>query len=1441
MERRPKELQLQLCGVPSIFDYSNGIDSLVALASDAISINSLDHAGSPRQIFYFDVGLQPRQVFVQQIGHHPVVATINASSFTLFDTSSTSTTLSAIKRFQEDSTYAFDWSPIHPFQFVTASSNGLMYIWDRRTSLNKAAGALYLGPSSVQRISWSPFNDYEVAALMNDKYLLKWDMRMTTDSVDDSPKPKYDVLNCRETVIDFAWRSDTSFWALSSDHICSISSAALKAQYSISVDKDSNVTQSFIWNRARQICAVLLTKKNYPECVVKFFSYGEDGFSPKETITVPSSVKKCFWRRDSEVFVFVFANGKIQLFDLAAKPIVSYNNDAAYSPEDNFTAAILERQRPKNGQTVKHPFHDLKASLAFPDLHSNFWLDPSPREHPSSTVKNVVGPKTFQNMLADELRILELAVKSKILDGMSLVGADAFNRVLIFDYNATATTPGGTGASRAFNFSYNVSTEQNTNIFSLTITFAKKLSHFWNMTFTIDNKSHYKVDAEALYAEFIDEVKKETQTMIASRTRTNSSGAASSSSTTNNSSTNNTSSPSTNMGLPPKPSGLGGSHGGTLVRSRSIDFSSHILFVIARIFREKVHAALDKTVIAERRVSNSLSQSLDKARADLLNVDHEGVTEECLTNKIFRTPFPTLSGGIFNRMGGISLFGNATLDVVLNISGDKPKDEGSQESEVVHSDFVNEIPASVYMSSTTSNDKPVGVKKPRHVSYASLIALRDAQERLKESEEAANQQQQLQQQQQSVSSNLGCSGGSVQQHTEVALPRLRSRPSMETIEESTGEYKEGTHGSIGDAEISERSPVVYRSRSNTGGSANGINARLGRSSSFNTANIAESTLGDTSLALERRVGSQRDLDHMQDTMDDTDLMDDHIDDEERHSTLTDCDISIEGDAQTTNSLTSAVSRDNFPGFPLDDELDKVERHHRSVSIAHQQAVVDSILDRALVPPATQPTPPAPIQAQVKTNRVRNSPSTFPRRLRLATLYNLGDSVQQCDVDVGKSNNNTMVAACRANAQLVSSYYPNDRALLQFWSLFAVALEVLQVADTEFDIIRWNDSALGRNLLLRLMHYLKQRRDLQTWAVVLCVIGGSARLCQLLYGSDNDVGGTVVATKQKTTESRLDPRNLDVALLYYAQLLQAWNLPLHALSVKQVFLSNKETPLQPQQTVAATLPAASSNATGIYQLAVSLGCQTSRHTLLTQAICLMCDEMEARLVASQAMSKGRVPVSRSSENLASRGTGNPTVNLSAKKARGRARQQRITSAAQINNTNSSNTAAGNRSTSSLLKSTSGSSLQSLAEQRVSTAVGIESLRQTMVLPPRCTVPGMQCCVCISVVGEEALLTVCLRCGHGGHDNHLADWFAEEGECPTGCGCFCRYVVHPSFTTQQQKQEENTFLRSRHDSDLGLLLEPTIRNGAERLTTGYYDRSLYYPANTSGSSNMAWSEE
>ena len=50
-------------------------------------------------------------------------------------------------------------------------------------------------------------------------------------------------------------------------------------------------------------------------------------------------------------------------------------------------------------------------------------------------------------------------------------------------------------------------------------------------------------------------------------------------------------------------------------------------------------------------------------------------------------------------------------------------------------------------------------------------------------------------------------------------------------------------------------------------------------------------------------------------------------------------------------------------------------------------------------------------------------------------------------------------------------------------------------------------------------------------------------------------------------------------------------------------------------------------------------------------------------------------------------------------------------------------------------------------------------------------AFRCSICDNAV--RGLFTVCDICNHGGHVEHMKSWFANQTECPTGCGCTCTF--------------------------------------------------------------------
>lgn len=52
---------------------------------------------------------------------------------------------------------------------------------------------------------------------------------------------------------------------------------------------------------------------------------------------------------------------------------------------------------------------------------------------------------------------------------------------------------------------------------------------------------------------------------------------------------------------------------------------------------------------------------------------------------------------------------------------------------------------------------------------------------------------------------------------------------------------------------------------------------------------------------------------------------------------------------------------------------------------------------------------------------------------------------------------------------------------------------------------------------------------------------------------------------------------------------------------------------------------------------------------------------------------------------------------------------------------------------------------------------------------CKKHSLVCSMCRIPVKGAA--NFCIDCGHGGHTEHMEEWFQTQLECPTGCGCQC----------------------------------------------------------------------
>lgn len=162
-----------------------------------------------------------------------------------------------------------------------------------------------------------------------------------------------------------------------------------------------------------------------------------------------------------------------------------------------------------------------------------------------------------------------------------------------------------------------------------------------------------------------------------------------------------------------------------------------------------------------------------------------------------------------------------------------------------------------------------------------------------------------------------------------------------------------------------------------------------------------------------------------------------------------------------------------------------------------------------------------------------------------------DKSDQIDVKAAADMMTGRISACKINAAVARKLCPTNHSLYQFWCLLSVVIEVCGIGDTE-SLINWSSSALGSSLLYRLVNFIREIADLQTFATMICVLGGTNVLLDLLKQYYFDKPGLIRKVRIGKTDESIDPSQLMIQaeeyLYSYSELLYRWGEPLLALEV-----------------------------------------------------------------------------------------------------------------------------------------------------------------------------------------------------------------------------------------------------------------------------------------------------
>ena len=187
-------------------------------------------------------------------------------------------------------------------------------------------------------------------------------------------------------------------------------------------------------------------------------------------------------------------------------------------------------------------------------------------------------------------------------------------------------------------------------------------------------------------------------------------------------------------------------------------------------------------------------------------------------------------------------------------------------------------------------------------------------------------------------------------------------------------------------------------------------------------------------------------------------------------------------------------------------------------------------------------------------RSRSNPTPpLPPASSSQQVLSSASSRQSCVLSLTKAEAHERASACRHNAQMVQQISPADRGLSQFWQLLAVVLEMLTITDTGC-LIDWSHCTIGSALLLRLYKYLREINDIQTFATVICVLGGSDVLVDLLspiYAKQEEASQEEKRgnnTAAKPFDAIQVKNELDFILYVYNDVLNRWGEQLSAVEV-----------------------------------------------------------------------------------------------------------------------------------------------------------------------------------------------------------------------------------------------------------------------------------------------------
>lgn len=504
----PKAL-LALKESPWGSDYNAEHDCLVIGTSGGFSFFPIQEAGTPQKIVFYDF-CQVGNVLKVQPGEKSIIASVLDCQVLLWDPMRFVSPLINLLPQPHGPIRELQWSFGPDNTLATLTESDVVSLWDIRAPLRPTHDMIVGRPS--HRLAFCPSNPHMLSANVEDRFIVTWDTRM------GGANEFCQMIEVENGVVDYCWSSreqEATVHVL--NDLAAIDSWALRAD-GTKVQRACRSSSSCgaIDHGARLLGPpaahpsgnLALYRTDHGDKKVRLYDIhcAENRYDAVEVAVLDNKVLNSFWRctATSSSLLVLTDNGMLHAVPFIAPP--NADDDAEYdSFKDDALANVFILSDSDRIRRKKLTNPSFKTTLGSHDSIDTRYLD---RGAKSKALDRhaVVGPVTFMLLVGEELHALESGISNRLLEGIRLESIDQFSRQIVLsllvprrDRFAITMKNYSTNFGNYYDqqevesYYSNPPSASAARTVALTISFPVKFASFWNLKFSVENRSSVEV------------------------------------------------------------------------------------------------------------------------------------------------------------------------------------------------------------------------------------------------------------------------------------------------------------------------------------------------------------------------------------------------------------------------------------------------------------------------------------------------------------------------------------------------------------------------------------------------------------------------------------------------------------------------------------------------------------------------------------------------------------------------------------------------------------------------------------------------------------------------------------------------------------------------------------------------------------------------------------